>query len=110
LTIPVLHCRFVFLITVLTCVITIAAGCATFGGTKVEQPVDDLAITKSIESKMAADPELNRLNIKVVSKRGEVTLSGTVPGREIKTRLIKLALSVQGVRSVKDDLTMKKRQ
>lgn len=106
--IPVLHCRFVFLVTVLTCIITLAAGCAMSGGPKVEQPIDDLTITKSIESKMAVDPELNGLKIKVVSRQGEVTLSGTAPNREIKTRLIKLALSVQGVKSVKDAITIKK--
>ncbi len=104
----VLQCRSFFLVTVLTCIITLAAGCATFEGPKIEKPVDDLTITKSIENKMAADPELNRLNIKVVSRQGEVTMSGTTPSREIKTRLIKLALSVQGVRSVKDDINIKK--
>lgn len=90
------------------CVITLATGCTTFGGPKLEKPVDDLTITKSIESKMAADPELNRLNIRVVSRQGEVTMSGTTPSRGIKTRLIKLALSVQGVRSVKDNMNIKK--
>jgi len=106
--ISTLHYRFVFLFAVLTCIIALIAGCATSGGLKVERPVDDLTITKAIKSNMSAYPELNRLNIKVESRQGEVSLSGTVPSREIETRLIKLALSVQGVKSVKDDITIKK--
>ena len=104
----ILHYRSFFLVTVLTCLITLVAGCATSGGPKVERPVDDLTITKAIKSKISVYPELNRLNIKVESRQGEVSLSGTVPSREIETRLIKLALSVQGVKSVKDDITIKK--
>ena len=103
-----MYSRFIFLATVLTCIVTLVSGCATSGGSKVEQPVDDLTITKTIKNKIAAYPELNGLNIKVASRQGEVTLSGTVPNREIETRLIKLALSVQGVKSVKDDITIKK--
>lgn len=104
-----LHYRLVLLVIVLTCVISLVAGCATFEDPKVEQPVDDLTITKSTRAKIAADPELARLTIRVTSRQGEVTLSGTVPGREIETRLIKLTLSVPGVKSVKDDLTIKKK-
>ena len=104
------HFRSVFLATALMCVLSLASGCATFEGQKVEQPVDDLTITKSTKAKIAADPELARLNIRVASRKGEVTLSGTVPGREIETRLIKLALSVHGVKSVKDNLTILKKQ
>lgn len=100
--------RDVFLLLVLACAIALAAGCSTSNNRKVEQPVDDFAIQKSIGAKIATDPELIKLNIRVASRQGEVTLSGTVPVREIKTRLIKLALSVHGVKSVKDDLTMKK--
>jgi len=103
-----LQYRLVFPVAVLSCIITLVAGCATSGGPNVERPVDDITITKAIKSKMSAYPELSRLNIKVESRQGEVSLSGTVPSREIETRLIKLALSVQGVKSVKDDITAKK--
>lgn len=105
-----LHCRSVFLVTALICIFSLASGCATFEVPNVAHPVDDLAITKSTRAKIAADPELSRLTIRVTSRIGEVTLSGTVPSREIETRLIKLALSVHGVTSVKDDLTIKKKQ
>lgn len=108
MTISVLHCRLFILVTLLTCIITLVTGCVTSGGLKVEQPVDDLTITKSFKSKMATDPELSKLNIRVASRQGEVTLSGTVPSREIKTRLIKLALFLSGVKSVKDDLTIRR--
>lgn len=104
------HFRSVFLATALMCVISLALGCATFESTGIEKPVDDLAIMKAIRAKIAADPELARLHIRVTSRQGEVALSGTAPSREIETRLIKLALSVQGVRSVKDDLTILKKK
>lgn len=79
-------------------------------GPKVEQPVDDYSITKSIREKIAGDPELSRLRISVTAKQGEVVLGGEAPNREMKNRLIKIALGVQGVKSVKDSMTLKKKK
>lgn len=106
--ISVLNRRFIILTTVLICLIILAVGCATSGNRTVDGPVDDIYITKSIKDKIAADPDLSTLRVRVICSQGEVILSGTAPARNIKTRLIKLALSVHGVRSVKDDIIIKR--
>jgi osmotically-inducible protein OsmY len=85
------------------------AGCTTLTGPKVEQPVDDAALVRTIRERIAADPDLSLLRVGVAVKRGDVTLSGPVPKRETKNRLIRLALGVHGVKSVKDNLTIQKR-
>jgi hyperosmotically inducible protein len=101
--------RSVSVTALLICLSILVTGCAPLTGPKVEQPVDDYTITKSIKAKISGDPELSRLRISVTAKQGEVTLSGQAPNREIKNRIIKLALGVQGVRSVKDSITIKKK-
>ena len=98
-----------FISAILACAIFSLMGCTAFTGPKVEQPVDDPAIINAIKAKIADDPELRQLNIQVTAKNREVTLTGSVPGRDAQVRVIKLALSVQGVRSVKDNITVKKK-
>ena len=98
-----------FISAILICAIFSLMGCNTLTAPKVEQPVDDPTIINTIKAKIADDPQLRQLNIKVTARKGEVTLSGSVPRRDDQVRVIKLALSVQGVRSVQDNITVKKK-
>ena len=98
-----------FISAIFVCSILCLMGCTTLTAPKAEQPVDDPSLINTIKAKIADDPELRQLNIKVTARKGEVTLSGTVPKKDNQIRLIKLALSVQGVKSVQDNLSVKKK-
>jgi len=76
-------------------------GCQTTGGGGKS---DDDTITKMISTKIARDPKLGFMGIEVKTYEGDVTLSGTVPDKETSERLIELAESVKGVKSVKSNL------
>jgi hyperosmotically inducible protein len=76
-------------------------GCQTLrGGGKP----DDKAIRMTISTKIATDPQLGFMGIEVKSYEGDVILSGTVPDKETRDRLIEMAESVRGVKSVTSNL------
>ena len=87
----------------------IFSGCASVTEKKADEPVGDSSILSTIKARIASDPDLSSLKITVVAKHRDVALSGVVPNRELKFRLIKLALGVKGVKSVEDKITVRKR-
>lgn len=70
-------------------------------------PVDDAAITTKVKTAVLAEPGLKSLQIDVDTKDAVVTLSGTVDTPELKSRAVQIAQSVQGVKSVNDNLSVK---
>ena len=64
--------------------------------------VDDAWILTKIKAKLAADPEINPMNIDVDVVRGVVTLSGTVAKEKARSEAEELARSTRGVKSVKN--------
>lgn len=98
-----------YLVLINACVLLALSGCAGVGEKATEKPVGDSAITAAIREKIAADPELTNLKITVVTVQREVVLSGIVPSRELQIRVIKLALGIEGVKSVKDNITVRKK-
>jgi len=91
------------------CLVLIFSGCAGVTEKKADEPASDSSIINTIKAGIASDPELSRLKITVVTRQREVVLSGVAPSRELKIRLIKLALGVKGVRSVEDKITVRKK-
>jgi len=69
--------------------------------------VDDAAITTKVKSAVLAEPGLKTLQINVDTKDAVVTLSGTVDSPELKSKAVQIAQSVQGVKSVNDNLSIK---
>ena len=69
--------------------------------------VDDAAITTKVKSAVLAEPGLKTLQINVDTKDAVVTLSGTVDSPELKSKAVQIAQSVQGVKSVNDNLSVK---
>jgi predicted small secreted protein len=69
--------------------------------------VDDAAITTKVKSAVLAEPGLKSLQINVDTKDAVVTLSGTVDTPALKDRAVQIAQSVQGVKSVTDNLSVK---
>lgn len=89
-------------------IILASSGCASLTGRTAGEIVDDSAITAAINMKIIESPELKYLKINVDSFRGHVTLTGTVPNKHAKERLIEIANNVRGVKSVKTNLIIEK--
>lgn len=83
-----------------------ASGCSTISGRTAGQTVDDSAITAKINAKIVQDPALQYLKIDVDTFQGNVALSGTVPSREAQDRLVGLARTTEGVKSVQTNLVV----
>ena len=71
--------------------------------------VDDAAIKTAVKAKMAADVKLSTLtNIDVNSTNGVVTLAGMVNDETEKIQAERVALSVDGVVRVHNELQVKR--
>ena len=74
---------------------------------KVENFVDDAAITTAVKADLVKDPDLSAIKIDVDTKQGVVTLTGTAPTDIARERATRLAKSVNGVKSVENKLAIK---
>ena len=61
---------------------------------------NDSNITATVKTKLAGDPAINALTVKVDTSHGQVTLSGKVALAEQKAEAEKVASQVDGVKSV----------
>jgi hyperosmotically inducible protein len=68
--------------------------------------VTDAAITTKIKSRFVGDNRLERTDISVTTTNGIVTLTGTAAGSESKTVAETLAGSVEGVKSVDNEISL----
>ena len=66
----------------------------------------DVAITASVNARLAKDPDLSALRINVDTKDGAVTLTGPAPSQSAKDRAATLAREVDGVKSVTNNLSV----
>jgi hyperosmotically inducible periplasmic protein len=68
---------------------------------------DDAAITMSVSSALAKDPELNAAHIDVQTKDGTVRLAGAAPTASAKARAGEIAKGVKGVGTVDNALEVR---
>ena len=90
-------------------VLMAALGCAsspTHEGTG--EDVDDSAITTKVKSAILAEPGLKSAEINVETFKGVVQLSGFVNSREDINSAVRVASAVNGVKSVNNDMKLKK--
>jgi osmotically-inducible protein OsmY len=73
----------------------------------VSAAVDDAAITATVATGLAKDPDLSALKIDVDTKGGVVSLSGPAPNAQAKARAEEIAKSVKGVAAVDNKLEVK---
>ncbi len=66
--------------------------------------VDDQTLQRQIHDQLASNPNLQ--NVQVSVNNGKATLSGTVASKSDRKEARKLAKSIQGVKKVKDELTV----
>ncbi len=69
--------------------------------------VDDSVITTKVKSLIAADDFLESFQIGVETYKGVVQLSGFVNSQAASDKAVEIANSVQGIKSVKNDLIVK---
>lgn len=69
--------------------------------------IDDAWITTKVKTMLLKDEGLKGLSVKVNTDRGKVQLSGWVKTPEQITRAEKIALGVEGVKGVQNDLLVK---
>ena len=77
--------------------------------TKIEETLDEAALTTKIKAKMALDDAVKAQAINVTTRGTTVTLSGTVGSKVEHDRAIALARETDGVTQVIDDLRMLQR-
>jgi hyperosmotically inducible periplasmic protein len=78
-------------------------GKATVGNT-----VDDSIVTTKIKSALLADPAVKSFDIAVVTRKGEVQLSGFVDNQTQIDRALVLARGVEGAQSIANEMQIKK--
>ncbi|WP_224945808.1 BON domain-containing protein [Massilia sp. MS-15] len=84
------------------------AGCAVTESPSVAaSPVDDAAITASVKAALAGDPALKVSELGVETAQGVVRLSGFVSSADSVAAAASVARTVQGVKSVRNDLRLK---
>lgn len=70
--------------------------------------IDDSLITGKVKAALVADPELKATEINVETFKGTVQLSGFVASPDDIPKAVELARKVEGVRSVKNDIAIKR--
>jgi hyperosmotically inducible protein len=73
-----------------------------------EQVVDDGAITAKVKAALAGDPRTKAHQVNVETREGKVQLSGFVDSSEAKSTAEELARAVDNVKSVDNELDVKK--
>ena len=73
--------------------------------TRTEKAVDDASVTAKVKTTLLADNQVGGMKIDVDTNNGVVTLNGNVTSPAEKARAEQLAQSVDGVRSVKNNLS-----
>jgi len=82
--------------------VLLAPACATTRS--ASKQVDDAWITTKVESKLAADPEVNNFEIDVDTQDGVVRLSGNVEQAAARKEAEELARSTEGVTQVVNEI------
>jgi osmotically-inducible protein OsmY len=102
--------RFMFIRSfMLVVLITGFAACASTSKQEgAGEYVDDSVITTKVKSQLAADDFLKSFEISVETYKGIVQLSGFVGSQQAVDKAGEIAQGVQGVKSVENDLNVKK--
>jgi osmotically-inducible protein OsmY len=100
--------RFISYLVLLMLIAGFAACASTSKQEGTGEYVDDSVITTKVKSQLAVDDFLKSFEISVETYKGTVQLSGFVGSQEAVDKAGEIARSVKGVRSVRNDLIVKK--
>lgn len=84
------------------------AGCQSMTGKTMGENIDDATITASVKAKLVADKPSNLTRVDVDTNNATVYLNGVVDSAEQKARAEQLAWQAKGVKSVVNNLQVKK--
>jgi osmotically-inducible protein OsmY len=88
--------------------LAIGSGCAVVREQQsVGSYIDDATLTAQVKTKFAEDPAVSALAIGVETLKGVVQLSGFAKSAEEKAKAERLARSVSGVVSVRNDIVVR---
>lgn len=76
--------------------------------TSVGTEIDDTVITAKVKTALMADTSVNSADIAVVTRKGEVQLSGFVNNQSQIDRAMEVARGIEGVNKVGNDMAIKK--
>jgi hyperosmotically inducible protein len=76
--------------------------------TTVGNKVDDGIVTAKVKTALLADANVKSLDIAVLTRKGEVQLSGFVDNQSQIDRAIEVAHGIEGVRSISNEMSIKK--
>ena len=76
--------------------------------TTVGNKLDDGIVTTKVKTALIADANVKSFDIAVVTRKGEVQLSGFVDNQSQIDRAIEVAHGIEGVRSVGNEMSIKK--
>ncbi|MBB5191758.1 hyperosmotically inducible protein [Silvimonas terrae] len=68
---------------------------------------DDSVITTKVKEAIFDEPTLKVFDIKVITDKGAVKLSGLVNSRATAAKAVQVAQGISGVKSVKDEMQIK---
>ncbi len=92
--------------SLLVAALVACAPTATRSGTG--EYIDDTVITGKVKAALVADPDLKATEINVETFKGTVQLSGFVGSPDHIPKAVDLARRIDGVKSVKNDMTLKR--
>ena len=78
------------------------------GKATVGNAVDDGIVTAKVKSALLADPAVKSFDIAIVTRKGEVQLSGFVDNLAQASRAIEIARGVEGVQTINNEMSVKK--
>ena len=85
-----------------------ATGCAvTRGQESVGAYIDDAAITTAVKGRFIDNPDVDASSIKVETLNGTVMLSGFAKSLKEKTIAENIAIKVNGVKAVKNEIAVR---
>ncbi len=88
--------------------LALGAGCSVMRDQQsVGSYVDDATITTQVKAKFADDPTVSAMAISVETLHGVVQLSGFAKTADERAMAERIARGVNGVRSVKNDLSVR---
>jgi hypothetical protein len=76
------------------------------GGETSNETPDDATIQAHIESTLAADASLSKLDVSTLVENGKVTIVGSVRSAEVKQRVERTIRSVKGVATIDNQLVI----
>ena len=101
------RCGVIGVLALILFIATFVACASTAKQSSTGEYVDDSVITTKVKSLLAADDFLKSFQIGVETYKGVVQLSGFVNSQAAVDKAVEIANSVQGIKSVKNDLVLK---